>query len=889
MEIKFDVYFKKNLGTLCKDNEVDLDGKEAYINLDLSLVDRLEVNYSVGGTKYTDEVTIKDIDNKEILIPFKSDVVKKGLNEFEIVAYIKNGDIKVSQTYTYNIEEGIGEGKQSGSGGSSDGHTHNNLAILNSITQTKISEWNNKADATHIHSEYANITHTHSEYLKELPTHEHSEYLTELPSHEHEQYLTEHQDISHKADKSDIYTKIQTDNKISEEITKAQLGGSGEVDLSAYATVNYVNNKYLELDSKVNSLNDDIEEIRNSGGTGLNEQQVDNRIDLKLSTQYKVNPLEPLDIKTYDGSNQPTHPSVKYFENGFGGHKYWMAYTPYPNNNDALENPCITYSDDGINWSEDGINNPIVSKPSSGYNSDCHLVLVNGLLECWWREVSNNTETIKRKKSENGVVWGKTETLHTTGVQGLLNCVSPSVIYDEGKYKIWVVYNRECLKYYESSDGTNWQYVRDIDVRTNDDVYKVWHIDVIKNNGLYEFVGCYQYQGQFNVNNFIYYSKSKDNITYDAPIKILSNGYEGQFDDMELYRPCLCIDDKSYKLYYGAQKDIRIWHIGLVTCKNIESLGNLLVGQNATIERMQNDINQLYKLLESSNGGGSVINPVVSIKLSEENKDLEIGKTLQLVATVLPDDATNKTVTWSSSDTSKATVSNSGLVVAKNEGEVVISCISNSNNNAIATCNINIIKPGEDLSSLVFNLSAENYSGGLVWEDTQGGSEAVITGDVVKEGTEVKFTGSERFESNITSLNLSDFTLEWYGTLNGGNGEGCLYLGTEPSWGNAIALWRNSNNIGVDAGSGSGISNIPCSLGKHKIIYRYNSETNLFDIFVDTLSSKKSVTNERYGIDKLVLSNKVRTSQGGHIGGIEYIKIYNKCLDDTEIKTLLSK
>ena len=93
MEIKFDVYFKKNLGTLCKDNEVDLDGKEAYVNIDLSLVDRLEANYSVGATKYTDEVTIKDIEAKEILIPFKSDVVKKGLNEFEIVAYMKNGDI----------------------------------------------------------------------------------------------------------------------------------------------------------------------------------------------------------------------------------------------------------------------------------------------------------------------------------------------------------------------------------------------------------------------------------------------------------------------------------------------------------------------------------------------------------------------------------------------------------------------------------------------------------------------------------------------------------------------------------------------------------------------------------------------------------------------------
>ena len=67
---------------------------------------------------YTDEVIMKDIESKEILIPFKSDVVKKGLNEFEIVAYMKNGDIKTSQTYTYNIDEAIGEGVVSGGSGS---------------------------------------------------------------------------------------------------------------------------------------------------------------------------------------------------------------------------------------------------------------------------------------------------------------------------------------------------------------------------------------------------------------------------------------------------------------------------------------------------------------------------------------------------------------------------------------------------------------------------------------------------------------------------------------------------------------------------------------------------------------------------------------------------
>ena len=68
--------------------------------------------------------------------------------------------------------------------------------------------------------------------------------------HSHSEYLTEHQDISHKADKSDIYTKAQTDNKISEEIAKAQIGGSGEVDLSAYATKTYVDNEISKIELK---------------------------------------------------------------------------------------------------------------------------------------------------------------------------------------------------------------------------------------------------------------------------------------------------------------------------------------------------------------------------------------------------------------------------------------------------------------------------------------------------------------------------------------------------------------------------------------------------------------------------------------------------------------
>ena len=489
-------------------------------------------------------------------------------------------------------------------------------------------------------------------------------------------------------------------------IPQGQHGGGegGSVDLSAYQTKNdsTLNTEDKTVVGAINEIASDTSQnktdldnhLKNHPSGEIDETILENKITQMIATQYKANPVEPLNIKTYaEGQNQPTHPSVKFFSEGWNGHKYWMAYTPYPGNANMHENPCITYSEDGINWREDGINNPIAPKPtqSGAYNSDVHLVFANNILECWWREVVNNVEIIVRKKSSNGTTWGEREELYRTPTNTADCCLSPSIIFDEGKYKIWVVYKRQCLKYYESTDGTNWIYIRDINVSTTDGVFKVWHFDIIKNNDIYEFVGCYQYNGQFDKNNFIYYAKSKDNITYSTPIKILGNGDEGQFDDLELYRPCLCIDDKgNYRMYYGAQKNIRIWHIGLVTCRNIEALNNLLVNQNAVIDRLQANINDLYKLIESGGNSGGQTTPVSEVRLNKNSATLKVGQTLQLVETVLPELVTNKTVAWESNNNDIATVSATGLVTAKKEGSCAIKCISNSNSEKYATCNLNI-------------------------------------------------------------------------------------------------------------------------------------------------------------------------------------------------------
>lgn len=328
----------------------------------------------------------------------------------------------------------------------------------------------------------------------------------------------------------------------------------------------------------------------------------------------RVNPEEPLDVATYDGSGQLTHPCVRHFPEGFGGHPWWMAASPYAYSDTALENPCVWYSDDGIRWSADGVTNPLALPPTEGgavvgYNSDPHLLLrEDGVMEVWWRtlyESGGNAghEVIWRRTSTDGIHWTEPEELYREqGNARLLLC--PVALHEDGMYRVWVVRQQEGLRYYESADGTAWRHIRDIDVSNPDyPEYKVWHFDVNHTAKGYEFVGCYNIPGDYTSHKYLYYAVSQDNITYSKRVMILTRGETGSFDERLVYRPTIVRLEDRVRIYYGANNAGNVWSIGLIEAPSAY-LFNAVLRSGERLDRIEGEAEELDGRVRALEDGG---------------------------------------------------------------------------------------------------------------------------------------------------------------------------------------------------------------------------------------------------------------------------------------------
>ena len=141
------------------------------------------------------------------------------------------------------------------------------------------------------------------------------------------------------------------------------------------------------------------------------------------------------------------------------------------------------------------------------------------------------------------------------------------------------------------------------------------------------------------------------------------------------------------------------------------SNSDLSVDSNGVITASERYTGTYTITAESSSGATAtcqvkVINPPViatGLELNYTEKTMLVGEVLILKGTFTPADATDKTLTWKSSNENVATVSQNGSVTAKSGGKVTIT--ATTSNGIVAGCVISIIDPASDKQ---FTLTAQS-------------------------------------------------------------------------------------------------------------------------------------------------------------------------------------
>ena len=153
--------------------------------------------------------------------------------------------------------------------------------------------------------------------------------------------------------------------------------------------------------------------------------------------------------------------------------------------------------------------------------------------------------------------------------------------------------------------------------------------------------------------------------------------------------------------------------------------------------------------------GVKKIVPVESITLNKTSVELKVNDTVSLAATVKPDNATDKTVTWSSSNVAVAKVEN-GMVTAVSEGNAVITAKVGDKE---ATCSVSI-KTAQDPDKVKVYLSMSHDADFMVGA---GRSKVVALQEINVPWFDLSLYGMEEYtyeEGKPTVLHLYIYATE---------------------------------------------------------------------------------------------------------------------------------
>lgn len=321
-------------------------------------------------------------------------------------------------------------------------------------------------------------------------------------------------------------------------------------------------------------------------------------VQYKILGRHKYGSMPEGELCTHDPFEEEinygdvVHPCVRYIEESFLGHKWWMVYTPYYAANDTTENPILCYSDSNepvppTHWK---FFCQVQGQPEKGYNSDPTLLYSEGKLVVMWRENltprCDNSNFIRATFGAEvisdgiGEVYGPlvgtndfekdTEVSPTfiKGEDGRYKCLAMSLRFHYSWFTklsplvkkilghiftisdllgIWSQQKSYGIAQW-SSDTLSGTYKLDrtIVFSNCNKLYRPWHMDFFEwNHKLYAIV-------QSNQSNAdICLAESEDGIHFNMFHKpLMTNASSGKIG---IYKPTGGVVDNQFYLYYTAQ------------------------------------------------------------------------------------------------------------------------------------------------------------------------------------------------------------------------------------------------------------------------------------------------------------------------------------------------
>ena len=283
---------------------------------------------------------------------------------------------------------------------------------------------------------------------------------------------------------------------------------------------------------------------------------------------------------------------------------------------------------------------------------------------------------------------------------------------------------------------------------------------------------------------------------------------------------------------------------------------------------------------------------VTSVSLDAASSSVKVGKTITLIATVYPSNATNKTVKWLSSSTAIATVTSSGVVSGVAAGSATITAYSDANNNGAcdtnekkATCTVTVIaSSGEEEFSITYTDLPSQYQTGSTIYTASSGIKFQAYNCAGGYSSKMQFRASSGYlqtteELELQSITINDResnTLTVYGSNTAGSfsneiegtndvydltgysyfkvartGSGAGYCSSitvttgipTPTDPTSIILSPTSAEVSIGGSKQLSVSYVPSNANQNKAVTWTSSNTNVATVNNEGLVSVKSTAS----------------------------------------------